>query len=145
MSKDSFFLGSKKEKKNSKKIAIEKDSFVNEQKKRKYSQSRTVEKSMKKNSKYENNSHEDVEVEHDQGDQGDQDGDAMGTDLDLKNDFGEAQVDDEEEDEFLKETPAQKRLRLAKSYLEKVKEDVEDGEINMLVSIYLSMIIFIII
>ena len=56
----------------------------------------------------------------------DQDG-AIDDDMDLKNDFGDAE--EEEEDEFIKETPAQKRLRLAKSYLEKVQEDVEDGKV----------------
>ena len=62
---------------------------------------------------------------HEKNDE-DQDG-AIDDDMDLKNDFGDAE--EEEEDEFIKETPAQKRLRLAKSYLEKVQEDVEDGKV----------------
>jgi hypothetical protein len=41
---------------------------------------------------------------------------------------GENDVKSASEDEFVKETPAQKRLRLAKLYLEKVQEDVEDGK-----------------
>ncbi|KAJ3373949.1 pre-rRNA processing protein [Kappamyces sp. JEL0680] len=51
-------------------------------------------------------------------------------DMDLEHEV----VVDTEDDEFISETPAQKRLRLAKSYLEKVKEDVVDdimeGEID---------------
>ncbi|KAI8894105.1 WD40-repeat-containing domain protein [Globomyces pollinis-pini] len=66
----------------------------------------------------------DNDDENEQSDEGDLD------DMDLTNKDNDAMEEDEDE----AETPAQKRLRLAKSYLAKVQEDVDDdimeGEID---------------
>ncbi|TPX37551.1 hypothetical protein SmJEL517_g00618 [Synchytrium microbalum] len=69
--------------------------------------------------------------QHVDGDSGDDDQDIDNVDLTSRSAYAppsDEELDDEDDPDQIGETPTQKRLRLAKAYIEKIKEDVADAD-----------------